>query len=289
MKKLTARQTVIRDYASMVIGAAFVGLAFNLFLLPARLAAGGVSGISTILYELYTWNPAYVQWLFNIPIFIVGYITLGRNFSLKSIIGTIFVPFVIWLTEGIPFAIDNPLLAAIYGGIMLGVGLGIVYRGGGSTGGLATIGQMIKKYSGLSSGYSQLLADGCVVIVSAFVFDLELALFAMMAIFVSSKVIDFVQLQSSDSKLILIFTDKEEEMNAVIQGEINRGITKVNTIGGYSNAEKTMLLCVVEQAEAIYIKKLLQEKDPTSFVIFLNASEVLGRGFSLAKTYKTKG
>src|SRR5699024_11796389 len=106
--------------------------------------------------------------------------------------------------------IRSPLLAAIYGGIMLGVGLGIVYRGGGSTRGLATIGQMIKKYSGLSSGYSQLLADGCVVIVSAFVFDLELALFAMMAIFVSSKVIDFVQLQSSDSKLILIFTDKEE-------------------------------------------------------------------------------
>src|SRR5699024_2716971 len=103
--------------------------------------------------------------------------------------------------------------------------------------------------------------------------------FAMMAIIVSSKVIDLVQLQYSDSKLILIFTDKEEEMNANIQGEINRGITKVNTIGGYSEAEKTMLLSVVEQSEAIYIKKLLQEKDPTSFVIFLNASEVLGRGF----------
>src|SRR5699024_6749363 len=149
--------------ASMVIGATFVGLAFNMSLLPARLAAGGVSGISTILFELYAWNLAYVQWLFNIPIFIIGYVTFGRSFSLKSIVGSVFVPVVIWLTEGMLFAIDNPLLAAIYGGIMLGVGLGPVYRGGGSTGGLATVGQMIKKYTGLSSGYSQLLADGCVV------------------------------------------------------------------------------------------------------------------------------
>src|SRR5699024_7903229 len=163
--------------------------------LPARLAAGGVSGLSTILFELYQWNPAYVQWLFNIPIFIIGLMTLGLHFSLKSIVGTIFVPLVIWLTADIPFAIENPLLAA-------------VYRGGGSTGGLATVSQMIKKYSGLSSGYSQLIADGLVVIASAFVFNLELALFAMIAIYVSSKVIDFVQLKTTLSKLMLIITDK---------------------------------------------------------------------------------
>src|SRR5699024_1415353 len=119
---------------------------------------------------------------------------------------------------------------------MLGIGLGIVYRGGGSTGGLATIGQMIKKYSGLSSGYSQLLADGCVVIVSVFVFDMEIALIAMMDIFVFCKVIDFVQLQSSDSKLILIFTYTDIEMNSFIKVEINLDIKKLKKIGGYSNA-----------------------------------------------------
>lgn len=283
-----SRKSWITEYLFMIIGSTFVGLAFNIFLLPARLAAGGISGVSTILFELYQLNPAYVQWLVNIPIFILGFILLGKDFSLKSLVGTIFVPFVIWLSADIPSQISNPLLAAIYGGIMLGVGLGIVYRGGGSTGGLATIGQIIKKYSGLSSGYSQLLADGLVVVASAFVFNLELALFAMMAIYVSSKVIDFVQLQTSHSKLILIITEHEAEIQSIIHQEIDRGITKVKTIGGFSNVEKSMLLCVVEQQEAIYMKKLLQEKDPDSFVVFLNASEVLGRGFSLAKSYEAR-
>lgn len=285
MMGAASKKIVFKEYMFMIIGSTLVGLAFNIFLLPARLAAGGVSGISTILFELYQWNPAYVQWIFNIPIFIIGLMTLGLHFSLKSIVGTIFVPLVIWLTADIPFAIENPLLAAIYGGIMLGVGLGIVYRGGGSTGGLATVGQMIKKYSGLSSGYSQLIADGLVVIASAFVFNLELALFAMIAIYVSSKVIDFVQLKTTLSKLMLIITDKEDKIQPIISNEIDRGLTKVRTVGGYSNAEKSMLLCVAEQREAIYLKKVLQETDPSAFVIFLNASEVLGRGFSLSKMY----
>ncbi|MDQ0214474.1 uncharacterized membrane-anchored protein YitT (DUF2179 family) [Oikeobacillus pervagus] len=288
MTKHTAKAKLI-EYFYIVFGSTLVGLSYNIFLLPARLAAGGVSGISTILYDLYKFNPAYVQWLLNIPIFIVGFVLLGKDFSLKTLVGVIFVPFTIWISEDLPFQIDNPLLAAIYGGIVLGVGLGIVYRGKGSTGGLATVGQIVKKYTGLSSGYSQLIVDGLVVVWSAFVFNLELALYAMMAIYVTSKVIDFVQLQSSSSKLVLIITDREERIQAIIKDEIDRGLTKVRSIGGFSNKEKTMILCVVEQQEAIYLKKVLQEEEPTSFVVFLNASEILGRGFSISKFYDKGG
>ena len=277
------RKTVIFEYIQIIFGAALVGLAFNIFLLPSRLAAGGVSGISTILYELFQFNPAYVQWLINIPLLILGVLLVGKEFSMKTLVGTFFVPFVIWLTADIKLSVDNPLLSAIYGGIMLGVGLGIVYRANGSTGGTALIAQLVKKYTGLSSGFSQLLVDGLVVITSAFVFNFELALYAMIAIYVTSKVIDFVQLQTSPTKLVLIITDKEEEVQAIIKNDINRGLTKIKTIGGYSNQEKTMILCVVEQSEAVYFKKLLQTQEPTSFVIFLNASEILGRGFSRAQ------
>ena len=189
----------------------------------------------------------------------------------------------IWITADTKLSVDNPLLSAIYGGIMLGVGLGIVYRGNGSTGGTAMIAQVLKKFTGLSSGFSQLLVDGLVVITSAFVFNFELALYALIAIYVTSKVIDFVQLQSSSTKLILIITDKEDEIQSIIKDQINRGSTKVKTLGGYSNEEKTMILCVVEQSEAVYFKKVVQEKEPTSFVIFINASEILGRGFSKAQ------
>ncbi|MGE7546229.1 MULTISPECIES: YitT family protein [Sporosarcina] len=267
-----------------MIGSVFVGLAYNIFFLPARLAAGGVSGISTIVYELYGFEPAFVQWLINIPLFFLGLALLGKDFSLKTLVGTFFVPFTIWLSADLPFTIDNPLLSAIYGGILLGVGLGIVYRGNGSTGGLATVAQIVKKYTGLSSGYAQLIVDGVVVICSAFVFNFELALFAMMAIFVTSKVIDFVQLQTSHSKLVLIITEQEERIQTIIKEEIDRGLTKVRSVGGFANQEKTMILCVVEQQEAIYLKKILQEEEPHSFVVFLNASEILGRGFSLAKS-----
>ncbi|MCP3738193.1 YitT family protein [Rossellomorea sp. BNER] len=285
MTRSTPKTKLIIEYLSIIIGSALVGLSFNLFLLPAKLAAGGVSGISTILYELYQFNPAYVQWIINIPLFIIGIVLLGKDFSLKTLIGTFFVPFTIWLTADIPFKIDNPLLSAIYGGILLGVGLGTVYRGKGSTGGTAMIGQMVKKYTGLSSGFSQLIVDGLVVISSAIVFNLELALYAMMSIYVTSKVIDFVQLQTSPSKLVMIITEKEDIIQSIIKDEIDRGLTKIRSIGGHTNKEKAMIFCVVEQPEAIYLKKVLQEQEPDSFVVFLNASEILGRGFSLSKFY----
>ncbi|MGE7920793.1 YitT family protein [Viridibacillus sp. NPDC093762] len=283
MIKKNQKKIVIIEYIQIMVGAALVGLAFNMFLLPAKLAAGGVSGISTILYELFQFNPAYVQWMINIPLFILGILVVGKDFSWKTLVGTTFVPLVIWLTADIQLTIDNPLLSAIYGGIMIGVGLGIVYRGNGSTGGTALIAQILKKFTGISSGFAQLLVDGLVVFTSALVFDFELALYAMIAIYVTSKVIDFVQLQTSPTKLVLIITDKEEEIQTIIKNEINRGLTKIKTLGGYSNQEKTMILCVVEQSEAVYFKKLLLDREPNSFVIFLNASEILGRGFSKAR------
>ncbi|MEK3889581.1 YitT family protein [Bacillus sp. FSL K6-3431] len=285
MVRKVSKKVHIFDYVQVMFGAGLVGLAYNIFLLPARLAAGGVSGVSTILYELYQWNPAMVQISLNLPLFLVGLLFLGKEFSAKTLVGTTFVPLVIWLTQGIDLHLTEPMLGAIYGGIVLGIGLGIVYRGGGSTGGTAMIAQLLKKYTGFSSGFAQLLVDGLVVVASALVFNLELALFAMISIYVTSKVIDFVQLNTSPTKLAMIITEKEEAIQRIIRDEIDRGLTKVKSLGGYSNKERSIIFCVVEQSEAVYLKKILQEEEPTSFVIFLNASEILGRGFSKEKIY----
>lgn len=288
MTKQTTLKNTIFQYIQIIVGATLVGLAYNMFLLPSKLAAGGISGISTILYELYNISPAYTQFLINIPIFIVGWLVLGKDFSGKSLVGTFWVPFVIWLTADITYVITNPLLGAVYGGVILGAGLGIVYRGNGSTGGTAALAQILKKYIGRSSGYSQLLVDGFVVGMSLFVFNLELTLFALMCIFITSKAIDYVQLRTSASKLVLIITDEEERIQTLIQDGIDRGLTKVRSIGGYSNEDKTMILCVAEQSEAVYLKKVLQEEEPSSFVIFINTSDILGRGFSIDKYYGQK-
>jgi len=277
------QKSIAFDYLQIMVGATIVGLGFNIFLLPSKIAAGGISGISTILYEVFGYNPAFVQWIINIPLLLIAFIFVGKDFSSKTLFGTLYLPFVIWISSDIKLVIDNPMLSAIYGGIMLGVGLGIVYRGNGSTGGTALIAQVLKKYTGLSSGYSQLLVDGLVVAASAFFFSFELALYALMSIYVTSKVIDFVQLNTSTTKLILIITDKEKEIQSLISEELDRGLTKVKSIGGFTDEEKTMILCVVDQVEAIYFKKLIKEREPNSFVIFLNASEILGRGFSKAQ------
>lgn len=279
---------ILKEYLFIIVGATLVALSYNMFLLPSKLAAGGISGVSTILFELYGLSPAYTQFLINIPIFIIGWLVLGKDFGWKSLLGTFWVPFIIWLSADIPYTITNPLLGALYGGIILGIGLGTVYKGNGSTGGTAALAQIVKKFTGLSSGYCQLMVDGIVVISSIIVFSLELTLFALMCIYITSKVIDRVQLRTASTKLILIITEKEEKIQSLIRNEIDRSLTKVRTVGGYSEEKKTMLLCVTEQAEAVYLKKLLQKEEPTSFVIFINASEILGRGFSLDKYYGQK-
>lgn len=282
------RNRAVNDGLKIILGATLVALSYNLFLLPSKLAAGGISGISTILFELYGLSPAYTQMLINIPIFIIGWIAMGKSFSWKTLIGTFWVPFIIWLSADIPYTVTNPLLGALYGGIVLGTGLGIVYKGNGSTGGTAAIAQVVKKFTGISSGYSQLIVDGFVVIASIIVFNLELTLFALMAIYVTSKTIDIVQLRTSATKLIMIITEEEEKIQQLIRDGIDRGITKVRSVGGYSNKDKTMILCVTEQQEAVQLKRILQKEEPDSFVIFINASEILGRGFSLDKYYGQK-
>ncbi|WP_244513387.1 YitT family protein [Oceanobacillus limi] len=278
----------VKEYIYIIFGASLVALSYNIFLLPAKLAAGGISGISTILFELYELSPALTQFIINLPIFIIGWFALGKDFSGKTLVGTFWVPFIIWLSEDIPLTVTNPILGAIYGGIVLGVGLGIVYKGNGSTGGTAAIAQVVKKFTGISSGYSQLIVDGIVVIGSIIVFNLELTLFALMTIYICSKAIDVVQLRTSSSKLILIISEEEEKIQSIIRDGIDRGLTKVRSVGGYSNKDKTMILCVAEQQEAVYLRKVLQQDEPNSFVVFINASEILGRGFSLDKYYGQK-
>lgn len=282
-------KTMLIDILYTVIGSIIVGISYNLFLLPGQIAAGGISGLSTILNKIMGTDPAMIQFLFNIPIFIIGWFTLGKSFSLKTVIATFVVPFTIFLTSSlVEKGTTDALLASLYGGIVLGIGLGLVYRGNGSTGGTATLAQIVKKYTGLSSGFCQLIVDAFVVILSAFVFNFELALYALISIYVTSKVIDIVQLHAGDNKLVFIITTKEQEIIKLIHEHVERGVTSVNAFGGYNREGKSLLFSVMEQKEAIYFKQIITREEPDSFVIFINTSEIIGRGFSKAKIYRSK-
>jgi uncharacterized membrane-anchored protein YitT (DUF2179 family) len=267
------------EYLYIFIGSAFVAIGFNLFLLPNRIASGGVSGISTIFDALFGFEPAYVQWSFNIPLFIAGVILLGKQFGFKTLIGTIFVPLVVFATRNWQPATLDPLLGSLFGGISIGLGLGIVFRGKASTGGTDLAAQIIHKFTGLSLGTCVALIDGLIVLSAAFVFDIERGLYALIALYVTSKTIDIVQIGWGRSKMAMIITNEEIEVQNAILHEIDRGVTRLTAHGGFTNNERPVLMCVVDQTEFTKLKQLVRGIDPHAFVTVTDASEVLGEGF----------
>lgn len=268
------------EYIYTLIGSSFIALAFNLFLLPNQIASGGVSGISIILTNVLGWEPAFVQWAFNIPLFISGVVLLGgRQYGLKTLVGTAFLPFVVYLTNDLEPWTRDPLLGALFGGIGVGLGLGIVFRGKGSTGGTDLAAQIINKYSGLSLGTSVALIDGIIVLAASMIFDIERGLYALIGLFVTSKTIDLVQVGIGRSKMTMVITSKQEEVREAILNKIDRGMTKLTAYGGYTDQERPILMCVVDQAEFTKLKQIVKSIDPSAFVIVTDAAEVLGEGF----------
>ncbi|WP_214484300.1 YitT family protein [Bacillus sp. SM2101] len=270
------------DICYILIGSAIVALAFNLFLLPNNVASGGVSGISTITKEMFGWKPAYVQWAFNVPLFIAGVILLGRKFGMKTLIGTVFLPFVVYLSENLEPATQNPLLGALFGGMGVGLGLGIVFRGQASTGGTDLAAQIFHKYTGIALGTCVAFIDGIIVITAAIVFDIESGLYAIIALFVTSKTINFIQVGLGYSKMAMIITNEQEEVRSKILHELDRGVTKLSAFGGYTDDEKPILMCVVNQTEFTKLKQLVKSIDTSAFVVAMDATEVLGEGFKRA-------
>jgi len=274
-----SRAEKIQEYINVLLGAAIVAFTFNVFLLPNRIASGGVSGISTILDAVAGWEPAYVQWAFNIPLFIAGVIFLGKQFGIKTLLGTVFLPFVVYLTKDFAPWTTDPLLASLFGGIGVGLGIGIVFRGKASTGGTDLAAQIINKYTGLTLGTCVAIIDGLIVLTAAFVFDIEQGLYALIALYVTSKMIDIVQIGFGRSKMTLIISEKQNEVREGILHKIDRGVTKLKAYGGYTDYERPILMCVVDPTEFTNLKQLVKTIDPTAFIVVTDASEVLGRGF----------
>ncbi|MCS1394096.1 YitT family protein [Lysinibacillus boronitolerans] len=279
--KHDVRDSIV-EYVYVIVGAAIIAIGFNVFLLPNQVASGGVSGISTILHGLFGWNPGIVQYAFNVPLFIAGVLLLGKKFGIKSFIGTITLPFIVLLTNSWEPWTDNPLLGALFGGIVVGLGIGMVFKGNASTGGTDLLAQIITKYTGLSLGTSVLLIDGVIAISAAIVFDLEKGLYALIGLYVTTKTIDIIQLGFSQSKMVYIITLKQDEVREAIYAEINRGVTKLPAIGGYTGEARPVLMVVVYQTEFTKLKQLIKSVDPSAFVIVSDAYEVLGEGFKRA-------
>ena len=269
--------------AKILIGCALFGAGFNMFLLPHNMNAGGLSGLSMILVHLLDFGTVgTVTMLVNIPLFIIGGWKIGKKFFLYSLLGMIVSSAAIDLLAKLPVPEVDPLLAALYGGVIGGLGLGIVFAAGATTGGSDIIVRLLKrKWPDVPIGTINTFFDLAVVTLTGIAFgDMSRSLYCGIAVFVMGQVIDAVVYRFDYSKVALIITKHYQAVADRIGTELERGATLLNGEGAYSGEEKKVILTAVKRQQLTELKKLVSEIDPDAFVIVQEAHQVLGDGFS---------
>lgn len=276
-----------KDVLYVISGSFLLAYSFQVFLLPNDIISGGIASLSIILNEILGISPALIQYAFNIPLLLLSYFFLGKDVAFKTILGTMIYPFFTGLISFLEPLTTDQMLGAIFGGIITGIGVGLVYRGKGSTGGTSTIAQLIAKYTGVTLGNATLMADGIIIVIGFFTFDLEAILFGIICLVVASKMIDVVLVGGTTSKTVLIISDQTDIIRQEILDNFERGVTLLDARGGYQNDSKEMMMVVISEREITAMQEMIIKHDDDAFVVFMSASEVLGRGFSLEKYVPT--
>lgn len=271
---------IARDYAMAAIGSLMLALAFTWFFIPHDIAPGGVTGISTVVSHLTGLNVGLLSFLINLPLFLAGWRQVGWRFAVRSFAAMTLVSVFI---DAIP-AIDltgDAMLAAAFGGVVMGIGLGIVVRAGASTGGTDMAAKMVHRlFSFLTIPVVLFVIDAGVVLVAAMVFGLKAAFFALLALYTSTVAMDGVIKGFNTAMQFMIITRNPASIISRIHEELERGCTSLKAVGTYSGEEIGTLLCVVSRMEVARLKKLIAEEDPLAFVTVCNVHEALGEGFS---------
>ncbi len=274
------KNKVILDYLGITFGSALTALALTVFLIPNRIAAGGVSGLATVVYYLTNFPVGIMMLILNIPIFFLGVRVLGASFGARTIYGMIVLSLFTDLLQPLVAPLTNDLLlATIYGGALAGLGLGIVFNSRGTTGGTDMVARLINHYTSFSIGQGLLLADGFVVLLAGVFFNAEVALYAAITILISSKTIDLVQEGFDFAKAVLIISSESERVKAEVINVLDRGLTVLKGYGGYTGDDKNVLLCIISRSEVVKLKRLVYQVDPAAFMIITNVHEALGEGF----------
>lgn len=271
-----------KDYVGITVGVSITALALDLFLVPHRIAAGGASGLATILHFLFHWPVGLTILAINIPLLLASVRTFGRHFGAKTLFGTFALSILVDVGAGIfrhPLT-QNPVLASLYGGVVAGIGMGITFRFNGTTGGTDLAARLLNHHTPLSIGRALLLIDMSVIILAGFAFhDPDLALYALIAVFVTSKAIDTLLEGADFAKAAFIVTDRPDQITQEVFSSLGRGVTALQGRGGYTGKERQVLLCVVGRSEQNRLREIIGSLDPGAFVIFTAAHEVLGEGF----------
>jgi len=272
---------VVGEYALITLGAFLVALGADVFLIPNKVVSGGVTGIAIILYYLLGTPVGVMTVALNIPLFVAG-VRWGGGLStgMRTVYAVVVMSFFIDFLQGrVPAVTRDPLLYTIYGGILDGLGLGIVLRFRGTTGGTDIIAMLVKRFLGINYGTTLLVANVVIIGAAAFIFGVEPAMYAIILAAVSSKVIDLVQEGQEAARAALIISTQPHAVRQAILEQLERGVTVLEGWGGYTQTPREVLLCAVQRSEISRLKHLLHQVDPQCFVIITPAHEVLGEGF----------
>ncbi|WP_048601873.1 YitT family protein [Rubeoparvulum massiliense] len=271
-----------QNILGIMLGTAIFSFGINTFNIANNLSEGGFTGIALLLKYIFNINPAITNLALNIPLFIIGYRQLGKSTMIYTIIGTLFVSLFLWIFEGIAYPMpDHLILAALYAGVFVGIGLGIVFRFGGTTGGSDIVARIVNKHKGISMGKVLLMFDIFVIALSTIYLDLTYAMYTMVAIYTGTRVIDFVLEGASLAKATMIISEQAPAISSTITQRMGRGTTLLKGRGGYTGSEKEVLYCVVPRGELILLRNLVHEVDPYAFIVVSDAREVFGEGFTL--------
>ena len=265
---------------SFILGSLILAISYNLFLAPNKLVAGGVSGIAIILNSLFKIDHFIVILSLNISLLILRYFLLGKEKTRASILGSLVFPFFIKLTSDIGQIIDidtsQLLISAVFGGVLYGLGIGMIFKAGYTSGGTDILNQILNKYFKLSIGKSMLYTDGTITLSSALVFGTNKMMYAIIVLYIVSIMSDRVILGISDSKAFYIVTDEEKAIKDYILKYLNHGVTVFNAKGGYAKEKQNVLMCVLPTKDYYRLKTGILEIDPEAFFVVTDAYEVFG-------------
>ncbi len=267
------------------LGTAIMAFGLVYFNMENNLSDGGFTGITLLLYFVFNLDPAITNIILNIPLFLVGWRILGKNSFFYTMIGTISLSFFLYLFQrlrvvSIPLH-DDMTLVALFAGVFIGVGLGIVFKYGGTTGGVDIIARLGFKYVGWSMGKTMFVFDAVVISVSLIYLNYREAMYTLVAVFIAAKVIDFMQQGAYSGKAAFIISEKSSEIADFILKQMNRGATVLKGKGSFSGSDREILYCVVGRNELIRLKNLIEQIDPHAFVTVNDVQDVIGEGFTL--------
>jgi len=271
---------LLRDYTLIVLGTLISGASFGLCFLPYDIAPGGVTGIATVLAQFVPLGVGMISAAINVPLFVLGWRSVGWRFALRSFIAMLLLSLFIDLTPVYDLT-GNVMHASVFGGLAMGVGLGMVVRAGSTTGGTDMAAKMIHNRIGFASIASILLAiDGMVVVIAAIAFGVEAGLWALITLFIATKAMDAVIKGFNTALQFMIISNQSEEIVRRIHSDIDRGCTRLMAEGTYSGKSVGTLICVLSRTEAPRLKKIVAEIDPRAFVTVCDVHEALGEGFT---------